>query len=494
MNSNLNRVWLWCGLSLLVLLGLRYLPEMSVRGHQLRRVDLLSDVINRSPEGRDAPGNDRKKPSGDWGISTDSSPAVVDDVDSVIEDEFAHGENGDGTESQSGMTRPDRIEVVFSDDGLRLPITTVPVEDYGVNGPEMERFYNSLRRLPDAERSVHIAVFGDSFIEGDLITDYFRDTLQSVFGGGGVGFVPIASPMNYSRTTIMERSEGFSYYSAVDTLSRGRQFAISGQLSVPTAEANQITYHGIRQDESLRWFTGVTLLYESGRDAAFSYRADGEASRQVRLPGGRGLQAYTISLDSAGRVRFSFPRDSSLVLHGLNFESEKGLYVDNFSLRGTSGHALFRTPTALFQQSDSLLHYRLVIVQYGLNVLSYGQTDYSYYAATLRKIISRLRAGFPESSILVLGVGDRSERLEGDYRTMRGLYNLLDLQRRVAREEGVAFWDLHTAMGGDGSMVRFVEHRPPLANKDYTHINRRGGNIIAGQLAKALLEKYGDAR
>ena len=48
-------------------------------------------------------------------------------------------------------------------------------------------------------------------------------------------------------------------------------------------------------------------------------------------------------------------------------------------------------------------------------------------------------------------------------------------------------------MGGDGSMVKWVEEEPAKANKDYTHFNHRGAKKIAellyGQLNKGY-EKY----
>lgn len=475
MKSYLRQVWMWCGLSVLVLLGLRYLPEFTLWGHALRPVNLLSEVSSMSSTDRQDPLEDRQ-------IDIDSLWAMAGITDALPES---------SAESVSD-TLPIANEKATTKEVAR-PADVIPIEDYGIDQPEMGRFYQSLQNLPHEDHSVHIAVFGDSFIEGDLITDHLRDTLQSVFGGRGVGFVPIASPLNSSRTTITERFEGFSYFSAVATEDTGKKFAISGQLAVPTAEKNQVTYHGVRQHNGQKWFQELTLFYQKLHDGKFSYSTEDGAVQEVLLQGGQGLRQFSTTLDSATRVRLTFPKDSSLLLHGVNFAAGKGLYVDNFSLRGTLGHALFRTPRDLFRQSDSLLRYRLVVVQYGLNVLSHGQTDYSYYATTLRQLIERIRAGFPESSILIVGVGDRSERLDGEYRTMRGLYNLLDLQRRVAREQGVAFWDLHTAMGGEGSMVRFVNHSPPLANKDFTHINRRGGNIIAGQLAKALLFGYGRA-
>ena len=43
------------------------------------------------------------------------------------------------------------------------------------------------------QKKTRIGYFGDSMIEGDLITQDFRSTLQDTFGGIGVGFMPVTS-------------------------------------------------------------------------------------------------------------------------------------------------------------------------------------------------------------------------------------------------------------------------------------------------------------
>jgi lysophospholipase L1-like esterase len=60
-------------------------------------------------------------------------------------------------------------------------------------------------------------------------------------------------------------------------------------------------------------------------------------------------------------------------------------------------------------------------------------------------------------------------------------------QRLIAKETGIAFWDMYEAMGGVNSMVKYVESEPPLAAKDYTHLNFKGGRKLAAALAKSLL-------
>jgi lysophospholipase L1-like esterase len=76
---------------------------------------------------------------------------------------------------------------------------------------------------------------------------------------------------------------------------------------------------------------------------------------------------------------------------------------------------------------------------------------------------------------------------------MNAIPAMRNTQRQIAQKTGIAFWDMFEAMGGENSMVKFSEGKPPLAAKDYTHLNFKGGRILAGRLVKSLLfekEKY----
>jgi hypothetical protein len=67
---------------------------------------------------------------------------------------------------------------------------------------------------------------------------------------------------------------------------------------------------------------------------------------------------------------------------------------------------------------------------------------------------------------------------------------LLAAQRSLAERNHAAFWNLYEAMGGENSMVSWVEESPALANKDYTHVNFRGAHKIAGLLFDYLMQQY----
>src|SRR5262245_44146680 len=73
----------------------------------------------------------------------------------------------------------------------------------------LENFLSKLHDLKTGKKKkVRIAYFGDSMIEGDLLTQTLRKLLQQSFGGSGVGFVPITSQVSKFRQSVMDNYSG----------------------------------------------------------------------------------------------------------------------------------------------------------------------------------------------------------------------------------------------------------------------------------------------
>jgi lysophospholipase L1-like esterase len=70
------------------------------------------------------------------------------------------------------------------------------------------------------------------------------------------------------------------------------------------------------------------------------------------------------------------------------------------------------------------------------------------------------------------------------------ILDLVAIQRRVALSHGAAFWCTFDAMGGEGSMARWVKSRPPLGGGDLTHPTPLGAEVLGDMLADALVKGY----
>ena len=167
-------------------------------------------------------------------------------------------------------------------------------------------------------------------------------------------------------------------------------------------------------------------------------------------------------------------------------DGRQGISLDNFSVRGSSGLHLRSIPLHTLRDFQRLRPYDLIMVQYGLNVATERGVKYDGYKKGMLSVIEHLKTAFPETSILLVSVGDREYKNEnGDLRTMPGVKNLIRYQQSIAADSHIAFWNMYEAMGGQGSIVDMIGQK--MANLDYTHINFKGGRHLAGILFETLM-------
>jgi lysophospholipase L1-like esterase len=146
----------------------------------------------------------------------------------------------------------------------------------------------------------------------------------------------------------------------------------------------------------------------------------------------------------------------------------------------------------------------LVIVAFGTNESFADGLDRDRYAARFRAAIAALQRYAPGAAILVLGPPDGNRHArdctpvascqpESDacaWQEPPNLAGVRSLQRRLARQQGWAYWDWFMAMGGACSIDRMTAAEPPLAMPDHVHLSRSGYETIADLLFADLMREY----
>jgi lysophospholipase L1-like esterase len=406
-----------------------------------------------------------------------TTPRVSDDAISVaVADSTATD-----TAALAGVPDPDHLHDFTSYTG----ILNYSVRDTAASG--LEHFLQALSALKTGQRKkVRIAYFGDSMIEGDLITEDLRDSLQQIFGGAGVGFVPITSVVAGFRTTINHTfSKDWKDYSYKEMPPADVPLGISGHTFIP-GDASWARYVPVRK-RGLDKFEEVSLLYGPAMGANITVN-----DKAYALDGGDPVNKLSWKQDSAQNgVTIRWGSGNRAPLYGVCFEANDGIYVDNFSFRGISGVELGKLSKQLVEEMQSEHPYDLVVLHYGANILWKPElTDYSWYQRPMKKVMDSLRSDLPNTSFLVITTADKSYKKGGNWITAPGVTALLKTQHELAKEHGTAYWNLYAAMGGDGSMTRWVEGDTTLANKDYTHFNRQGAARVGALLYKAMMDEY----
>lgn len=364
------------------------------------------------------------------------------------------------------------------------------IEDYSRDSTAVYKFYKALSEVKNkTPHPLRIAFYGDSFIEGDVFCGSFRDSLQSIYGGRGVGFVPITSGVAGFRNTIKHSFDNWRTSSLINRTDSTAEYGPAGYCFVPL-DGNWVEYRPSRK-RFLREFNTVKLYYKNYESASVRFSINSDTTQWVvPLKKSNQLQEWVYRGKKLKSIKFTFEPFDSLRLFGASFEDGPGVYVDNFSLRGNSGISLTGINRSMLTKFNSYRNYKLVILQFGLNMVQEDSLNYKAYVRRMVRVINNLKKSFPQASFLLMSVSDRSTNTTGKFETMNAIPAMRNAQRMIAQETNIAFWDMFEAMGGENSMVKFVTSKPALAAKDYTHLNFNGGKKLAGSLVKSLLYGY----
>lgn len=350
----------------------------------------------------------------------------------------------------------------------------------------LDSFFVDLKNLSKGKQKIRVAWFGDSMIEGDLVTQDFRKLMQKQFGGNGVGYVPVTSPVAQFRQTIRQTfSDDWTVYNFIKRPPDGIKLGISGNTFI-SGEKSWVEFKGTRM---YPLFSEVRLICRQCEQNSLMVTAD---SLNLLLPEHTvgNLQDITMPITKPLKsIKFQFEK-SNCEIHGIYLDNGDGIYVDNFSFRGNSGIPLSSIPFSELSEIGKKENYRLVILSYGLNVVAHDVKKYSWYKASFAKTLAYIKAAFPDASVLLMSVGDKSYRDEDGYKTEPDIPIFVNMQKQLAASGGVAFWNLYEAMGGYNSMVKWAEGNPKLANLDYTHPNFAGGRKIAQLVFDDIMKSY----
>jgi lysophospholipase L1-like esterase len=403
--------------------------------------------------------------------------------------------------SDIAVEQVDRVEAAFKDSLVAKQDSVIQlvketcrpgitcIEDYSGDSTALYRFHKALSEVKKSRIPVRVAFYGDSFIEGDVFCGSFRDSLQSIFGGRGVGFVPITSGVAGFRRTIKHSFDNWRTSSLINRTDSTAEYGPAGYCFVPLA-GNWVEYRPSGH-RFLRDFNTVKLYYKNYQSAKVRFQVNDDTAKHVMtLKRSQHLQEWIYRGKRLKSIRFEFEPFDSLRLFGASFEDGGGIYVDNFSLRGNSGISLTGISNQMLSKFNQYRHYKLVILQFGLNMVVEDSLNYKAYVRRMVKVINNLKKDFPQASFLLMSVSDRSSNSTGRFETMNAIPAMRNAQRMIAQQTHIAFWDLFQAMGGENSMVKFVTSKPALAAKDYTHLNFKGGKILAGSMAKSLLYSF----
>ncbi len=382
---------------------------------------------------------------------SDSVKALCDSIKMIV----------DNSAFYAARTSPDTLWVTYRDS-----ITKERDMAY------LDDFFEAL----DSARTHHVRIlhYGDSQIEEDRITSGLREHFQEQFGGGGPGMMP-AQKWITKLTCYQSTYPQLPYYVAYGTSTMHANHNGYGPMATVahTSGNARISFSAVKSDKfpHVCNYDRVTVLRNN--------------------PNGSGLQYLVQEFDTV-RSKVTVSIKGPADIYGVLLDQKTGVSMDNVPMRGSSGNIFTRITRSTIEPFFKNENVRLIILQYGGNSVPGLRTEKSLhnFCKEIQRQIRFFKKICPEAKILYIGPSDMSTNIAGEKRTYTILPHFVELLSQYVTECGASFWNLYDAMGGQGSMVRWVAARPQLAGEDYVHFTHKGAEHVSDLLYETIDTYY----
>nr|WP_314750788.1 SGNH/GDSL hydrolase family protein [uncultured Capnocytophaga sp.] len=352
-----------------------------------------------------------------------------------------------------------------------------------------------------SQPSCRILHYGDSKIEGDRITAYLRNGLQTLYGGTGPGYFPIKMP--YGQRSIIEQTSGnwyryalfnaeqrknkdllqnnqYGLYANVCRFAPARGEAAGLKTASFTISPSHSYYNRLSQ------YTDVAIHYGNCTAPAIVTVFDGNTEiKKDTLVSDGAYHAYKLKfLTTPKKLRVQFSSTKSPDFYGVTVGSGEGVQMDNIPTRGDSGFHFTRIQDTYDAMSRELKP-DIIIFQFGGNLVPYLTKN--KVASSVKRIITNMQwvqKRNPDALFLLIGPSDMLKR--STKTTYEILPELVAEMKKQTAENGFAFFSMYEAMGGKNSMKIWYDNR--MAASDLVHFSDKGTERMAQLLFQSLVE------
>lgn len=273
------------------------------------------------------------------------------------------------------------------------------------------------------------------------------------------------------------------------------RYGLAGVVSTSTVAASA-TISGHKAEKGRQPLARADLYYQvQPGGGSLTVKARGGAGANLSTAADKMADKYKeLKLGGATGVVVATGGDGPVAVYGVALETAgPGATWETFGVAGSSIGSLTRQGRAHLAGQVARRKPDLVVYMTGGNEVGYpslSSGEGEGYAEAYGVALTKLRAGAPDASCLVVGPLDQATRSRGEVVSKPMLTRMITIQQKVATDAGCAFWDARAAMGGEGGFKRFLEHQPKYAWTDLMHLTQEGQDLIGQGLADALLGSY----
>ncbi|MBC3935435.1 SGNH/GDSL hydrolase family protein [Undibacterium rugosum] len=369
------------------------------------------------------------------------------------------------------------------------------VVDYG--DPHIHRVWRQMAALERGESKdvLRIMQFGDSHTGGDYFTHAFRDRMQQRFGNAGIGWITPGYVKNQRSAQVLMKMAG--NWKTRIARANPENFPVGGVANLPDSGA----YMEIQPKFPVNGPLRVSVWSRRSSDVTSGgwriVMPDGE-QRELAAPLSQDWQvSYVYGAGNEQNSFFLRADETPAELGGIVIDAlAPGVTVDALGVVGAMQRVILRwQPEALRDQ----LRWRkpdLLILSYGTNEAFDVKPDFEAYYNDLQTSVRNLRAAAPQAAILLIGAPNSArktgpgEQVGCRYKIPAALRNVQTIQKQIAIEEKLLYWDWEKAMGGACSIQRYAAANPPLAGQDLIHFTEDGYERSGADFYESFIQLY----
>ncbi|HYO73920.1 MAG TPA: GDSL-type esterase/lipase family protein [Archangium sp.] len=355
-------------------------------------------------------------------------------------------------------------------------------------------FFESLDALSSrgASSPTVISAFGNSLIAGDRIVDVIREELGATFGDGGRGVLAVDRLADNGPRVRAGFARGGWEPRTLGELRRAElPFGSTGVYHRASAPRASSRFALDREPRGTVWWLDVP------RAGQLSVHADGKELARTEPQGSGQAQGLSFDIPEGARHLEVVAEGRGAVVLGVVLQHQRpGIVLDTLGVPSADANLFLRAREDVFRAQLAERSPRLLLFILGGNEakrLEWGRSNLAEVEEGLRTFVRRSRAAAPGSACLVVGPIDAVRGGNGPKKLAQRPYldEVIRIERQIALAEGCAFFDIFSAMGGSGSLARFVQ--AGLVHEDLVHPRGHGLDILGQLITDALLRSWVDA-
>lgn len=378
-------------------------------------------------------------------------------------------------------------------DALDVAVPVPKIEDFS-GREQLSGVHEKLARLlrGGAGESIRIGFWGDSNLTRDFISGELRRALQQRFGDAGHGYVAVGRPWSWylHMDVVHEADDGWMAYNLSTDQIADRWYGVGG-IAAQNVRPSPRAWFATAPDGSPvgRTASRVEVLYlRHPKHGSFSVGIDRGPLERVDTRServGAGIWRKDLA-DAAHRVDLVGSEDTAAPTRLLGVVLERqspGIVVDSLGVGGVNMELFARADETVLIETLRMRRYDLVMLLTGAT-----EPDSPKHDAATREFIGTVRKALPGVPFLMMSPPDLGGgSIKKPTRSIR--INQIERKKlRIARQEGLLYWDFRGAMGGEQSIVRFAERK--MAWTDFIHLTEKGGRYMGRRLAHALVDDF----